>query len=232
MLFLGEFLLLDGMVSYLFYRERIAFVIGMLLYPMFYRRKKRIGAHGKRSELNVQFKDCLLSVSGAMRAGYSVENAWKEAERDMAQQYGEESSIYKELRHMNCQVDCNMPLEKLLENAAERSHIEDIENFSGIFSYAKRSGGDFTSIIGSSVQQLCDKMELKEEIETAVAGRKMEQKVMNAVPLFILTFVNGASAGFLEVLYHNAAGVLIMSICLAVYIGAYLWSEQIVDIEV
>lgn len=225
-------MLLNGIVSYLFYREKIAFVIGLLLYPVFYRRKKRIAANGRKAELKVQFKDCLLSVSGAMRAGYSVENAWKEAEKDVLQQYGKESSIYKELRHMNRQVDCNVPLEKLLENLADRSHIEDIENFSGIFSFAKRSGGDFTAIIGTSVQQLRDKMELKEEIETAVAAKKMEQKVMNAVPLVILAFVNAASADFLAVLYHNAAGVLIMSICLAVYAGAYLWSEKIVDIEV
>lgn len=224
--------MLDGIISYLFYRVGIAFVIGLFFYPIFYRRKKRSGAERKRAELKVQFKDCLLSVSGAMRAGYSVENAWREAEKDMEQQYGRESSIFQELRHMNSQVDCNVPLEKLLENLAVRSHIEDIENFSGIFSYAKRSGGDFSAIIGSSVQQLRDKMELKEEIETAVAAKRMEQKVMNAVPLFILAFVNTASGEFLSVLYHNTAGAVIMSSCLAVYAGAYLWSEKIVDIEV
>lgn len=41
------------------------------------------------------------------------------------------------------QMDCNVPLEQLLEDFAERSRIEDIEQFTGIFSYAKRSGGDF-----------------------------------------------------------------------------------------
>lgn len=125
-------------------------------------------------------------------------------------------------------MDCNVPLEQLLEDFAERSRIEDVEQFAGIFSYAKRSGGDFTAIMGNTVRQMADRMELQETIETALTARKMEQKVMNVIPLFILAFVNVTSGSFLEALYGNVAGVLIMTGCLILYGLAYLWSEKIV----
>ena len=50
-----------------------------------------------------------------------------------------------------------------------------------------------------------DRMELQETIETALTARKMEQKVMNVIPLFILAFVNVTSGSFLEALYGNVA---------------------------
>lgn len=163
-----------------------------------------------------------------MRAGYSIENAWREAKKDVIQQYGMESDMAVEMRQMIHQMDCNVPLEQLLEDFAERSRIEDVEQFAGIFSYAKRSSGDFTAIMGNTVRQMADRMELQETIETALTARKMEQKVMNVIPLFILAFVNVTSGSFLEALYGNVAGVLIMTGCLILYGLAYLWSEKIV----
>lgn len=51
----------------------------------------------------------------------------------MIQQYGMESDMAVEMRQMIHQMDCNVPLEQLLEDFAERSRIEDIEQFTGIF---------------------------------------------------------------------------------------------------
>lgn len=229
---IGEYLLLTGVIAYLFYKSCWGLIIGILLYPSYLHMKKKDYVRKRKLQFGLQFKDCLVCVAGAMRAGYSVENAWKEAAKDMERQYGRNSDIVRELRKMNNQVGFNVPIEGLLENLAYRTHIEDIENFSSIFTFAKRSGGDFTTIISNSVRQLADKMELQNQIETAFSAKRMEQKVMNLVPLFILAFMNLTSREFLATLYHNLAGILIMSVCLLVYAGAYLWAEKIVDIEV
>ena len=228
LLYVGEFLLLDILIGWLFYQSTLAILTGFGLCPVFLRNKRNSAKIQRQNDLKLQFKDALLSAAGAMRAGYSIENAWREAKKDVIQQYGMESDMAVEMRQMIHQMDCNVPLEQLLEDFAERSRIEDIEQFTGIFSYAKRSGGDFTAIMGNTVRQMADRMELQETIETALTARKMEQKVMNVIPLFILAFVNVTSGSFLEALYGNVAGVLIMTGCLILYGLAYLWSEKIV----
>ncbi len=228
LLYVGEFLLLDILIGWLFYQSTLAILTGFGLCPVFLRNKRNSAKIQRQNDLKLQFKDALLSAAGAMRAGYSIENAWREAKKDVIQQYGMESDMAVEMRQMIHQMDCNVPLEQLLEDFAERSRIEDVEQFAGIFSYAKRSGGDFTAIMGNTVRQMADRMELQETIETALTARKMEQKVMNVIPLFILAFVNVTSGSFLEALYGNVAGVLIMTGCLILYGLAYLWSEKIV----
>ena len=48
----------------------------------------------------------------------------------------------------------------------------------------------------------------------------------------ILIYVQMVSPGFLDVMYHNPAGIFIMSVCLLVYFLAWLWGRKIVSIEV
>jgi len=55
---------------------------------------------------------------------------------------------------------------------------------------------------------------------------------MNVVPFFIIFYISLTSKGFFDVLYHNPVGILIMTICMAVYLAAFLLSEKIVEIEV
>lgn len=71
-----------------------------------------------------------------------------------------------------------------------------------------------------------------QEIETCLAGKIMEQKVMSMIPLMILAYMRLTSPEFLEVLYGNITGNIFMGICLAVYAIAYLWGKTIVNIEV
>lgn len=229
---LGKYLLLDGIVSFLFYQSLLPFAVGVLLFPLFWRREATRLIRKRKGELKRQFKDCLRSVAGALRAGYSMENAWREAQGDMEQQYGRNSDVCMELRQMQYQLECNVPLEQLVEDWGNRSHVEDMEQFGAIFAFAKRSGGDFIAIISNTVTRLTDRMELQQELETNLSARRMEQRIMNAVPLFILAFVRFGSGGFLDVLYHNPAGIMVMTGCLAVYAGAFLWAERLMQIEV
>ena len=55
---------------------------------------------------------------------------------------------------------------------------------------------------------------------------------MSVVPCMILIYVQMVSPGFLDVMYHNPAGIVIMSVCLLVYFLAWLWGRKIVSIEV
>ena len=65
-----------------------------------------------------------------------------------------------------------------------------------------------------------------------VAAKRLEQRIMNVIPLGILLFVNFTSPGFLDVMYTGLSGRMIMTVFLLVYAGAYLLSGKIVDIRI
>jgi tight adherence protein B len=132
---------------------------------------------------------------------------------------------------MNQSVSLNVPLENLLEDFAVRSGNADIASFSEVFAFAKRSGGNFVTIIEGTSAHMRARYDTEREIQVLVASRKMEQKVMNVIPMLILAYLKVTSIGFLDILYRNMAGVLFMSVCLAAYGGSVLLAEKILRIR-
>ncbi len=226
-----EYFLLDGAVSLLFYRSWAAFVIfspGLLLFL----RMKREEAKKKRiRELERQFLTCIEAVSNALAAGYSVENAFGEAKREVGRVY-EGSLMEKELSVLVTQLSLNRTLEELLLDLAKRSGAEGIRSFAEVFAAAKKSGGNLIAIIRNTAASIRQREETQEEIWVCIAAKKLEQKVMSGVPLLMLAYVSVASPGFLDVMYHNAMGIIVMSICLFVYVLAWILGKHIVEIEV
>lgn len=221
-----------GAIAWLFYRS----YWGMLLFPfiaVFYGKQyKEKQIKKRREQLLREFKDTMQAVSAALLAGYSMENAWREAEKEMLELLGEDSLMYAEVHQLNSAVRMNEPLEKMLADFAARSGCEEIESFSEVFSFAKRSGGDFPKIIRTTVQKLAGRMAVEREIATVLAGKKLEGRIMNVMPIGILAYMTLTSGNFLDALYGNVTGIFVMSLALLVYAATLKLSEYILDIKV
>ena len=76
------------------------------------------------------------------------------------------------------------------------------------------------------------KEETRQEIAVCLASKKMEQSIMSVVPFLLIGYVQLVSPGFLDVMYGNPAGVLIMSACLGTWGFAFWLGRKIVSIEI
>lgn len=222
---------LSALGAWLLYKSPFGMVLLLLLYPACrrYYREQKIAQQKKT--LLLQFKDAMQSVSAALLSGYSMENAWKDAEREVGELYGENAYMTRELREMNVAIQMNQPMEQLLYQFALRSHCEDILSFAEVFRFAKRSGGNFGKIIGHTTARISEKLEIEREIMTVISGKKMEQKVMNVVPVGLLGYLNLTSGDFLAPLYGNFFGVCVMTGAFLAYLGALILSIRMIRIE-
>jgi tight adherence protein B len=219
-------------LGYLFYRS----IFGILLLtPMvyFYRKaKKKQRIAMRKWQLNIEFRDGIQSLSAALGAGYSAEHAFEEACKDLRLLYQEKSLILLEFTYLMNQIRMNITTEKALTDFGERTGVEDIISFAEIFATAKRTGGDLINIIKTTSNNISDKTEVKREILTLITAKKYEAGIMKVIPIGILCYLYFSSPGFLDPLYHNVFGVVIMTILLGCYLGAYLLAEKIIAIEV
>lgn len=219
-------------VAWLFYHSLWAMIpLSGFLYFWKQKTSKKL-AKEQRRELAVQFRDLILAVSSGLQAGYSMENAFLEAGKEVSDLYGAESLIGKEAKYILLGIRNNIPLEKLLLDLGKRSDQEDVENFAEIFSIAKRSGGNFREIIRKSAEVTGEKIAVQREIQTMLSSRKYEQKIMNTIPFLIIAYLQLTSRGYFDMLYGNLPGVLIMSGALTVYLAAWYLSDRMVEIEV
>ena len=143
--------------------------------------------------------------------------------------YGEHSAMYRELELIRRGMILNITLEELISDLADRSGIEEIEQFSAILNIAKRGGGNVTQIIRTTAEVISNKVETMQEMLTMLQGRRLEQNVMEIMPFGISLYIAAAYPGYFGTLYHNGMGIIVMTLCLAVYAGAYLLGEKILD---
>ena len=219
-------------ISYLFYRSLWGVIVVSPMGFYFWKNIKEDACQKRKKKLALQFKDCIKSVSASMKAGYSVENSFRESIKDINLVYGEDSIMSVELRSIIAGLSNNITLEEKLISLGERSGVEDIREFGEIFRIAKRGGGNLTEIISDTVSLMDKKSEIDAEIDVLISSRRTESRIMEAVPFAIIVYISMTSPGFFENLYHNLVGILIMTICLAAYFGAVILSKKIVSIEV
>ena len=85
---MSECVILCLVVDYLFYKNIWMLLLAVPLSKSFYLKwKKKQLIRERKRRLNYQFRDALNSMSVAVQAGYSVENAVSACVRDLEQLY-------------------------------------------------------------------------------------------------------------------------------------------------
>lgn len=224
--------LLGGFIGYLSYSSLVGIFLLMLYGFIYLQRNKKRLVDERKWQLNLQFRDGLANLSAALNAGYSVENAFAQAAKDLKLIFPSDALIVMEFEAIVRQINMNQTLERVLLDFAERSGVEDIANFAEVFVTAKRTGGDMIKIIKSTESVIGDKIEVKREIRTMISGKKFEANIMCFIPFCIILYLRISSPGFLDPIYHNWFGIIFMSVLLLIYFVVYAITQKIIAIEI
>lgn len=229
---LGLTLLISTSIAFLFYRSKVAMCFLFFLYFWIKKKYRGYKIQKRKEQLNLQFKDAIQSLSSALEAGYSMENAIRYAIEDISNIYEKESYIIRELVRINSLVSNNVPIEDAIEQFAQRSYNEDIICFSEVYHSAKRSGGNLVSIMSQTSRTISQKCEVMREIKTLITAKQMEVTIMKVMPFGILIYLSICSNDFLTPLYGNLFGVCFMTIILIVYLVISYIADKIMEIEI
>ena len=217
----NERYILEGIIivlaaAYIFYENVLmSFILSPYVYIHYRQRIKERIVHDKKN-FKKKFKDGIIAVSFD----------------ELTLMYGGDSDIVVKFKHIVIRLGQNENLEDILDDFAEESKVEDIMYFAEIFRYAKRSGGDLMAVIKNTAQIIQQKEEVMSEVDTIISGKKMEQRVMSLIPAVIVIYLKVTAKEFIQPLYGNIAGIIIMTVCLAVYVVSDMWAKRIVNIEV
>lgn len=192
-------------------------------------KKKRI--QDRKWELQSQFKDGIQSISNALNTGYSIENSFGEAIKDLNLLYEKDALIIKEFRFIQRQITMNKNVEELILEFGRRSGVDDILSFAEIISTAKRTGGDLIKVIKITSDNISERMEIQREIKTLITAKKLEGNIMSLLPVFIILYLRISMPGFLMPLYTTFVGRMVMTSALLTYVAAVWLLQKIINIQ-
>ncbi len=220
-------------IGYMCYRNVILsalLCLAALKWPKM--RVKQIIAK-RHNDLTIQFKDMLYSLSSSLSAGKSVEVALKESLQDLRIIYPDEDAyIIQEISYIVRGIEMNETIENMFAQFADRAHNEDIDNFVDIFRTCKRTGGDMIQVIKTTSQTIGEKIEIKQEINTMISGKKFEFKALMVMPVFLILLLSVSSADYMAPVFETAIGHIVMTVAIVLFVIAYLVGDKIMSIKV
>lgn len=224
--------LVIAVLDYCFYRSFWMLFPLLSVGVVFYQKEYRELMRRKKEQIRQQFKEMLVLTVTGQKAGYSVENAFLRSYEDLAVLYGIHSSICSMLRELKIGLENHLSVSELWSYMGESCGVEEIIEFSEVFSIAKKSGGNMTVIMERTVATIESRAETQKEIETLLSARKLEQRIMNVMPVMLMIYINITSPGYFSSLYYSFQGIAVMTFCLSVYLAAYLIGVKLSAIEV
>ena len=229
---IGAFFLLDAGIAYLFYQNWIAFLCFLPFLKVFLKMTAMAKKEKEKRKMLEEFREMIGFISGALNAGYSLENAFWVAKKELGILYGTKSILVSYLERVLRKLKMNTSLEQALKECALECQLEEAKNFAQVVAIGKKSGGNLVRIIEKSVHSICLKLETEEEITTMIAAKKMETRIMILFPALIVLYLRLTNGEYIGVLYGNVVGAAVMTVSLGAMVVSAFWSEKIMDIKV
>lgn len=223
---------ISGFIGYLFFGNLI-FALTVLPFGfLLWRTDVRKAVLTRKNRLAKEFKDMLISLSGNLNAGYSLERAFYKTQQDLTKSGETYQFITNEIRYILYGLECNKRVEELINDFALRSDVEDIKNFSELVMASKIYGGNMVLVIRQTVNNLSEKYMVEDEIDTLIAAKRLEGRIMLVMPFLIILYMKLTNRGYMNILYETLLGRVVMAISLLVIIIAGMAINKIVEIEV
>jgi tight adherence protein B len=221
------------LVGQIFYQS---LAVSLLLTPLSIPMKRLYESHmaeKRKDALGLSFRDLLYSLSASFATGRQMPEALKEGLEAMRLIYPDGAPIVLELEAMAGKLFSAREDEaSILGDFARRSHNDDIQSFVEAYFICRSTGGDLENLVVKSAAVIMDKMGVQKEIRTITAQKRLESKILLAIPAAMLMALQMFSPDYTAALYETAAGRLIMTAALGICALSYLWSARLTKLDI
>lgn len=221
------------LLGYIFYRNWFVCIIACFFSPVFVIKARQRLNQLRIMELEMEFKDMLYSLSSWLMAGRQIETALPEVLKDLSLQYVSENCyIICEIREIIRKNALNITVEDAFLDLAKRSGSQDILSFAKTLAAVRKRGGNVVEAMKSCSAVISDKIEIKHQIDTILSGKKLEIKIINAIPPLLILIISYSCPEYMNPVFETGIGKITTTISIMFLLAAWFISEKIADIKV
>ncbi len=183
-------------------------------------RKKRL------KKFEEQLPDGLMMLSGAMRAGASLNIALEGLVKEQPAPLGQEFELF--MREQRLGTD----FEKSLDHMEARLPIQDFAMLTSALRINREIGGNLAEIIESLAETLRRKQQMEGKIESLTAQGKMQGVVMTGLPILLGVLLYFLEPESMEKLWTTTIGYGVLAVIFFMETLGYIMIQKITSIDV
>ena len=184
----------------------------------------------RKKELTHQFRSLLEALAISLSSGMNMMESLVSANADLRTQFSEDSYIVAETDEMIAGMQNNIAIEDILESLGERSEIGDIKNFAVVFRISYRAGGNMKEIVKRTNSLISERLEVSEEIETALSSNKTQFTAMMVIPVVMMLLLRLMSSSF-AASFATIPGVIAITIAIGIVLLSYKLGQKIMNVK-
>ena len=203
----------------------VALMVSLIVFPaprvgLKYIRKRRL------NKFNLQLEDALGMMSGALKAGFSINQALEEvADCDLHPVSVEFRLLLQELR-------LGVPLEQALDNMSRRLNSDDFDLVVTAIVTARQTGGELTGTLERVAMLIRERVRINQKVMALTAMGRLQATMIGAMPFVLMVGLNYVSPDMMSLFWSSAAGIIAVVVVVILVVCGFLAIRKITNIEV
>ena len=173
-----------------------------------------------------QLGDCLMMIANALRAGFSFLQAIELISKEM------EPPVSEEFKHVVRDVGLGTPVERALTEMDKRVGSPDFSLVVTAVLIQQQVGGDLARILDTISDTIQDRIRMRREVKVLTSQGRMSGWILVLLPIAVGLFMTSMNPGYLDPLFHDSIGRIILAITIVMEIIGAVVINHIVDIDV
>jgi len=226
-LFTIVFLLAGGLTS------KIGFVAGLLLGclvaipALFSPKLLLIFLKNRRlKKFNLQLVDTLVSMSNALKAGFSIVQAFESVVKEGEMPISQEFDMFLQ------QTRFGVNFSEALSNMEKRVGSDDLSLVVNAIETARKTGGNLTEIFEKIASTIRERMRIENRIQTLTAQGRLQGIVVSFMPVVIGVALAIVDPELMMPFVRSMSGIILMAGVVVLIVCGGLVIRKIVNIDV
>lgn len=197
--------------------------IATLVLPKYYIKNM---SERRLKRFEEQLPDALLMVSGAMRAGASLNVALESMIKEQRPPLSQEFELMLREQRLGLDFDAAMV------NMEKRNPVQDFSLVVAALRISREVGGNLAEILESLAHTLREKATMEGKIRSLTAQGKMQGVIMSCLPLLMMAALNWIEPKAMGTMFTTLFGWITLSVIIVMITIGYLFIRKITTIDV
>ena len=191
--------------------------------PRFYLRSLK---KQRLAKFNEQLEDALISMSSALKAGFSITQALENVASEKRHPISFEFTLLLQELRLGVQFDTAM------RKMADRIGSQDFELVAVAVITARQTGGELTNILEELSGVIRERMRIMQRVRALTAQGRMQAWLIASVPFVLLFAMTRLAPDLMDEFLGSAVGVVVLFAVVVMVVSGFLWIRKITTIDV
>lgn len=209
--------LLGGAMAGILFASLVRMIPGVVIRIL---RKRRVEA------FNRQLVEALVTMSNALRAGFSIQQAFETIVQEGRKPITQEFGVFVQ------QTRVGVRFEDALRNLEERVRSDDLTLMIRAVEIARQTGGNLTEVFDLIAATIRERTRIEGRIKAMTAMGRLQGIVVGLIPIFLMAAMTALDPAMMIGFYTSPMGIALLVLVGILLSVGFLVIRKIVDIQV